>query len=365
MPPGNLGAERFPYRLAATEALANLRASPLRTAICLVVAGLAGAFAVAAPAFDVGRIAAYDEELIRQGVNLFTVYRDDGLGLDAARCDSLRSLPAVRAAGGVANATRVVSAVDAGVSFDLIEASPGFAATMWPAWQQEADDGLAAAGARVADRLGISDSGFVAHLDRGEIGRTLVRAADGTARAPELSNAVVVPVAPVGRLAQCWVESQPGSRAQVEALLVGWFDEPARMLVTAAMRDEQIAASPADQLADRPSQWSPLVVAAVIVIFQAALWLARRTEIGLYGLLGLRRGRLAAMVSADFLFSTAVPLAAGSLIATCWLAPRLDGAVLAAITWDCLRLAALLPLAVLAIVAMLSMVKPFDAIRGR
>ncbi|MDR0626005.1 MAG: hypothetical protein LBG11_01885 [Bifidobacteriaceae bacterium] len=365
MPPREAAPSRFPYRLAANEALANLRASPVRTAVSAAVGILLGALAVVAPTVDVGRITAYNDELVRAGSNLFAVHRNDGQSLDAARCDSLRALPGVVSAGGVAGARRVVSTVDAGVSFDLIEASPGYAATMWPTLQGRPDDGSARVGTRVASRLGISDSGWVPYLAVGAADRVEVVAASAEARLAELSNAIVVPVAPVGALTQCWVEAEPGAREQVEELLVGWFDEPVPTFVASFMAGEQLASSPADQLADRLSRWAPLAVVLVVTIFQVALWLARRAEVGLYGLMGLRGARLATMVSVDFLFATAAPVGAGMVAAACVMAPRLTAVVLEATAWDCLRVWVMLPLAPLAVHATATIVKPFDAIRGR
>ncbi|MDR0366218.1 MAG: hypothetical protein LBH68_05270 [Bifidobacteriaceae bacterium] len=330
-----------------------------------VVGILLGALAVVAPTVDVGRIRAYNDELVRAGWNLFAVHRNDGQSLDAARCDSLRAMPGVVAAGGVVASRRVVSTIDAEVSFDLIEATPGYAATMWPTLQERADDGSVRAGTRVARRLGISDSGWVPYLVAGVGDSVEVVATAAEARSAELSNALVVPVAPVGGVKQCWVEAEPGAREQVEEQLVGWFNETAPTFVASFMGGEQLASSPADQLANRLSRWAPLAVVLAVTVFQVALWLARRAEVGLYGLMGLRGTRLATMVSVDFLFGTAAPLGAGMFAAACVMAPRLTGVVLEATAWDCLRVWALLPLAPLCVHAAASMIKPFDAIRGR
>jgi hypothetical protein len=100
-------------------------------------------------------------------------------------------------------------------------------------------------------------------------------------------------------------------------------------------------------------------------VFQCALWLARRSEIGLYTLAGLTGGRLAAMAVTDYLLTTAVPLAMGAMSAAVWLAPTLGDLVLTLTAWDCLRTAALAALIPLLVLAPLRAVKPFDAIRGR
>jgi hypothetical protein len=356
---------RFPFRLAAGEAMANLRASPVRTAVAFVVGVAMGALIVAAACFEVGRIVAYDEELRLAGANLFVVQRADGQGVDAARCDSLRSRRGVVTAGGVASAERVVSSVDTGVSFDLLRASPGYAAVTWPELQQGVDSGAVFAGSRVTEALGIADRGGLAYAGHGTPGYTEVSVAVGEARWPEAINHVVVPVAPVGRLSQCYVEADPGARGDVESLLVGWFDEPARLLVNAAMPEAPLGMSPNGQLASRFTRWAPLAAAVFILVVQSVLWIARRTDVGLYGLLGLRGARLAAMVATDWVFTVLVPVCAGMCLAAAWLASRLDGLVLAVTAWDCLRTVALLAVIPLVVVALLKMVKPFDAIRGR
>ncbi|MDR0591807.1 MAG: hypothetical protein LBG60_00830 [Bifidobacteriaceae bacterium] len=365
MPPRELVAGGFSCRLAIAEALANLRASPARAVASAVLGLLAGALTVVATSLDVGRIVAYDDDLIATGTNLFIVQRSDGLGLDAARCDSLRSQPGVVAAGGVASAKRVVSTVDSAVSFDLIQASPGYAAVVWPQLQRQAGDGLAVASARVAERLGIADSGGVPYISAEAADYVEVAVAPGQPRESAQVSSVVVPTAPTGRLSECWVEAASGAREGVEALALGWFDEPVRMLVTPAMLELPLGSSPAEQLAQRFSRWIPLAAALVVTAFQTALYLARRADLGLYGLLGLRGCQLAAMVAADSMFTVMAPVGLGMLMAAAWCASELTGAVLAATAWDCLRLAALLTLVPLVVLVLAKSVKPFDAIRGR
>jgi hypothetical protein len=166
-------------------------------------------------------------------------------------------------------------------------------------------------------------------------------------------------------LASCYVEALPGARASVEALALAWFDEPSRILVNSAMPAPPLGGSPDERLKARFSRWVPLGAVTVVVAFQCALWLARRSDVGLYGLLGLRSSRLAAMVAADFVFAVAAPVAAGALLAAVCLAPRLTGMVLVVTAWDCARAATLLALVPLVIFGLLAMVKPFDAVRGR
>ncbi|MDR2566800.1 MAG: hypothetical protein LBC97_12270 [Bifidobacteriaceae bacterium] len=362
---GGRPAKRLPLRLAVSEALANLRASPAKTLTSCLVGLMAGAAVVTAPALEVSRIAAYNDELVAAGANLFVVQRDDRQGLDAGRCDSLRSLPGVIGAGGVASVRRAVSSVDSGVSFDLAKASPGYAALVWPALRGQPDTGMAVVGARVASRLGIADSGTLPYVVARVNERVEVMAAPGQPRSSEQGNLVVVPVAPAGQLQECWVEAAPGARENVELLLLGWFDEAARTLVTPGVLGEPLDSSPAGQLAARLSGWVPLAAAAVLALFQAALWLGRRTDMGLYGLLGLRGGRLALMVASDWAFTALAPFAAGALLAGAWLAPQLAGVVLAVTAWDFARAATLVTLVPLAVFGMLAAIKPFDAIRGR
>ncbi|MDR2379351.1 MAG: hypothetical protein LBD70_08020, partial [Bifidobacteriaceae bacterium] len=189
--------------------------------------------------------------------------------------------------------------------------------------------------------------------------------APGLTRLTGLDNSLVVTAPPVGKLISCLVEAEPGARAGLDELLVGWFDEPARVLVTSAMAGAPLGASPVDELSNRLSRWAPAAVAVFVLAFQAALWLSRRADLGLYGLLGMRGGGLAAMVATEFAFTVAAPGGAGALLAATALAPRLEGVTLALTAWDCLRTAALLALVALAVVGLLRLVKPFDAIRGR
>jgi hypothetical protein len=360
----------FPRRLAAREALANLRANWVRSTVAQAVGLVIGALMVGVTLFDVGRIAAYNEELVQAGANMFTVQREDAMGLDAGRCDALVGMPGIKGAGGFQGVERAVSLVDPGISFDLVTASPGYAAMIWPppdaaaAGSSEAL-GRAVAGGRVAERLGVSQGGGLSYSAAGVPGHIEVRPAAGPARSAESDNWVVVPVAPVGVVAHCMVEAVPGARAAVESLLVGWFDEPVRTIVSAVMPEPPLGMSPSDQLASRLSRWIPLVATAALLTFQAALWLARRADLGLYGLLGLRRSRLAIMVLTDYLFTAVVPVCAGAVAMAAWRASELKGLVLSLTALDFARAGALMALAPAAIIGLLALTKPFDAIRGR
>ncbi|MDR1633750.1 MAG: hypothetical protein LBS27_02250 [Bifidobacteriaceae bacterium] len=358
------GDARFPYRLAAREALANLAASPVRAVVCFGVQALLGALLVAGTTLEVGQIVTDYDALTAAGANMFVAQRVDGGGIDAARCDSLLGRPGVIGAGGLVSSERVTAKVDPGVSFDLMRASPGYAALVWPDLDRSV--GAPVVGARVADKLGVFDSGSVAYVARdGSQDLAEVVSAPGAARIGELGNSMVVPVAPVNRLTQCWVEAAPGARASVEELLVGWFDEPTRVLVAPAVLAAAPGSGPADRLDRRLSYWAPLAVVGATGVFQAVLWLGRRADLGLYGLLGLRGGRLAVMVVTDWAFTVLAPFCAGVMAAAVVMAGRLEGLTLELAAWDCLRAAALLALAPLAVLALATMVKPFDAIRGR
>jgi hypothetical protein len=324
-----------------------------------------GGLVVVAPALDVSRIVATNDQMVAVGVNLLVAQRDDREPIDAALCDALRSRPGVLAAGGATSSKRVVSAVDSGLSFDLVQATPGYAAVIWPDLQglPEANHGLA--GHRVAEQLGVADGAGVPYVWGATTGFVEAAAAPGQARAADHTNSIVVPVAPVGSVVQCFVEAEPGARAALEQLLLGWFDQPANMLVTPLVTALSFGADPDTQLTNRFSRWIPLAAALVLAAFTTALWLSRRTEVGLYGLLGLRGVALTVMVTTDYVLTVVTPVFAGALAAIVYLAPQLNGMVLTVTLIDCARMAALLPLLPLFQTALLKLVKPFDAIRGR
>jgi hypothetical protein len=168
-----------------------------------------------------------------------------------------------------------------------------------------------------------------------------------------------------GSVSECWVEAVAGARSDVESLLVGWFEEPARILVTRALSGLAVGESPADRLKHRVSQWVPLAVFVFSAVFHASLWIGRRADMGLYRLLGLTGGGMAAMVAMDYVFAALAPFAIGLFGAEVLLAKglRLLAATIAA--WDALRAVALLTSVPLLILGLLLTVKPFEAIRGR
>jgi hypothetical protein len=361
----------FPARFAVGEACANLRASPVRTAALSLLAFCAGLVVAMAPTADVGMIEEAQRSLVAQGANLFRAQRADNAGLDAVACDALRAVTGVRAAGGVLRAEQITATVGQGSVLSLIRATPGFAAVMWPGLQGTPAADTAVAGAKAAAAGLVENGGVVPYRSAlAEAGEEAVRWVDtapagAAAREFEYDWAIVVPAPPAGRVGVCLVEAQPGARRDVESILANWFDEAAPVRVYPLMVESSASSGTGQALAHRFTRFVPGAVAGFLLVVQASLWWARRGEIGIYGLLGLRGRSLAAMVATDQVLVLVLPYCAGVAAAFAAAAPTLTGIVLRTVGLDALRGFALLALVPLAVFGMLSMIKPFDAVRGR
>jgi hypothetical protein len=199
------------------------------------------------------------------------------------------------------------------------------------------------------------------------LSRIEVAAAPGAARVYEYDSAVVVAAGPTGWVTECLVEAEPGARDAVELVLTRWFSQDAGAGIrvypwSVPVSGEQ---SPDYLLHQRASRWVVLGAVGLVAAVQGFLWLARRGETGIYRLLGLRGGSLAAMVVADQMLVSVAPFSAGVLGAGIARAGDLNGMALTMTAIDVARGYCLLALVPLLILLLLKTVSPLDAIRGR
>lgn len=293
-------------RTIVHEALANLGASGIRggvvgIALSTMVAGLVSAeLATAADVKD--QVRRFDAA----GGRVAVVDGPDGLAAD--RCEELRWRPFVSAAGGWRR-TGQRSALNAPrVPFELWEITGDIVRVWDPRSSTPSRPGYVV-GRAVAQEIGLRDGAWLG-LDG--MPAAPVTVADPSDRNPLAARAILDPVAPSGRLAQCWVELVANALPAALSYLPAHFapDEvEARPLTSRGAFD----VNPGEMLARRPQRWAWVLVGLVgaTVLTLAALF--RRADAAVYRAFGLRRLGLLLMHQVEAIVLVSGALLIGSL----------------------------------------------------
>ncbi len=292
------------WRLTAVirEALANLAASGARAGVLLVgLGGLVGALTWAelsfasdvkeqARRFDMagGRVAVVD------GPN----------GLDAAFCEELSWKPYVVAAGGWREGGQVIAASSPGVFFERWVVTGDIVRVWDPRFESRTDAGYIA-GLAAAGELGLADGGWLTLAGESSAPVTV---ADLAPRNQFAARRILDPVAPTGRLAQCWVEFSPEAFEAGLLWLPAHF-APDEAAARRAVSRGEFGVDPLDMLAGRPQRWGWLPVGAVGAAMLSLMALFRRSETAVYRAFGVRLRGLLIMHQIE-----AIVLVLGSLI---------------------------------------------------
>lgn len=296
------------WRLGAIlhEALANLAASGVRggalgVALSTMLAGLV--LAELATAAEV-------EEQVRRfdaaGGRVVVVDGPDGLA--ASRCEELRWLPVVIAAGGWRRAGQRSAPNAPNVPFELWEIT-GDIVRVWDPRSSPGSRPGYVVGRAVAQELGLRD-GALLGLDG--MPAAPVAIADPSGRNPFAARVILDRVAPSGRLAQCWVELAPNALPAVLRWLPAHFapgEVEARPLVSRGAFD----VDPGEMLARRPQRWAWALVGLVGAMVLAVTALSRRADAALYRAFGLRRLGLLLMHQVEAIVLVSGALLVGSL----------------------------------------------------
>ncbi|PPG90648.1 hypothetical protein [Rathayibacter rathayi] len=355
---------RLRARSVVTEAARNARARPWPGLLAAAAALLAGLLVPSLTSLEIGALEAKAATLVTDGATVVSITAAERRPLPAAKCEELRGVEGVVAAGGTI-ATGTVHGAD-GSSVSLLRVTAGFPRVLWPGDALRTDlPASAVAGRLLAERAGLLGPGLVVGLADGEPAAQswVDQVAGHSPRLPFADRALVV-VDPAGRTVQeCLVEAEPGAAAAVGALASSWF--PADLQTTAAPIAPALGGIGAldAEVEGRLSRIGALLGALLCALGLAASWLAQRADIALYRSLGLSTGRLLLMLAVQAGLTTGVGVIIGL------------GAAVVLLPWSplALRLAATDVAAMLALMTALPLLgaailprgRGLDALRGR
>lgn len=236
---------------------------------------------------------------------------DGANGVDASACDQLRWRSGIVAAGGYRVAGQVVASTSPRVTFALWEVT-GDVTRVWDPNRARSIGPGYLVGAAAARELGLRD-GSLLQLHGQE--PVPVGTVDPSPRNEAAARVVMSPAAPRGRVAQCWVEFEPGRYEAGLAWLAAYFaadDSEVRRAVDRGM----FGVDPDVILNTRPQRWGwvPIGIVTGALITLAAIF--RRPEAALYQAFGVTRTGVLVMHHVE---ATAI-VGASLAIGTTWAA---------------------------------------------
>lgn len=204
-------------------------------------------------------------------------------GVDAQVCESLSAYPQVVAAGGMRGSGEIRTANAPGTRFSRLEVTRGLVRIWDPEANEEPTIPGYLIGAAAATELGLTTGGFVVS-EEGQLAAVTV--IDPSRRNQFASRSFLDLTAPIGRLDQCWVESQP----QAFEAGLDWLPAAFAGDQVEARRNVdrgQFATDPAQLLASRPQRWSWVAVGGIATAIITLMALFRRAETAVYRAFGL------------------------------------------------------------------------------
>jgi hypothetical protein len=266
-----------------SEALRNMVAMPLRAAITVsLFAAIFGGLAVTD--FQV------TEEVLNLRADLdahgarVVIATGEG-GLSAARCDALRGLAGVTAAGGVRLGDPVTLRSAPRLRFQSGAVTAGILEVWDPTFTGEYGAGFVVGGS-FAEELAVTP-GTVLVLSDSRLDRigVVLNVKD---RNRAVDRWLMEVVAPAGRISECWVEFSPGSLNVAVSLLGAWFEPQARQVVVRPLIPTgEFTRDPTRELAARPQAGAWLPLGLIVGLVTSLLTWLRRSEAGLYAALGV------------------------------------------------------------------------------
>lgn len=282
-------------RLAAREGLANARTGGRLSGVVVVVVALVACGLGLANALDVTRLVRAEERWIDAGAFVSVVESGsqvDGAVIDAAACDRLARVDGIEASFGVTvRDTAAEPAHAPGTRATIAVATPGvyrFLGAREPRAPGILVPPEAAAQTGLVDgevtRFLLTSSGGVPVA---EIEATAVLVGE-SALAEQLLGAYILPVAPTGSVAQCYVRSDAGSldavRQYVGAALASPDGTPA--VARPRLSGEAYGIDFSTAYHDRVLAWAWPAGAVVLAALWAALQRTRRARWAIYATFG-------------------------------------------------------------------------------
>ncbi len=295
------------------EAWSNLVSGWPRTlALALIVAGVAAGL-TASELTTLRRIVLFERGFVSAGGNVVIATNERRIPAD--RCSLLVARPDVVAAGGVQVAGPSEVNVAPGTLFQTALMTSGVAA-VWDPRQARTSEALSrgiAVGSAAASELGVAPGAYLG-MGSGRPQRVGV-VLDVAERNPQAARWILFPVAPIGMVDQCWVEFVSGVGETGVALLEHLFADTGRELVVRPwIKLDEFARSPIEELRTRPQSRAWLPVGTVLaLLFWLALW-SRRSELGLYRALGMKRVEMLVHIQAEAVLVVVI----GGMLGVVW-----------------------------------------------
>jgi len=309
----------FSWRTTFDEALRNLRANALLSVSLAAVTAMLGLSASLFTMSEVGALVSNFHQLVRSGGYVVSATGSNGSLLSAARCEALRSIQGVKAAGGRFATERITSPLLPSSWVELVTGTPGLGYIYWPSsLDVDYQPGGVSVGDGIATRLGIDAPAYLplASSSGSEL-IEITSIAPPSERTDQANNSVFIPVAPFGVVQECYVESEPSAASAIGGLLAGWFDDEVNV------RPLHPGFSPASykELHGRASFFASYGAGLLGGLSFGLVVFARRQEYALYRSLGMTPWRISLMLVVELATLVVMPIAIGASLAILLIRP--------------------------------------------
>lgn len=327
----------FRPSIILNEVISNALASRIATAVSMTLVAVITFAVIGASVMETRAI---EDRLLDYQIRggYVAVITDKGhQPLSGSRCEQLRTVSGVVAAGGIVSQGNVT--VDYAPTASIVRTigTPGLAEVYWPGLSVSNQLPSTVVGGSLAERLGLTP-GVVWQYNSSERAvefSTVGRVGLGSARDPLMDTGVYESASPSSDVINCMVESDPGAVSAVGAVISGWFND--EIVVSDWLQSEKPPNS-ARPLSTRISLWLPLVASLVFLAFFAISTTSKRAEYAIYRVLGLGDRGLALLILGEWAALALLPSAVGLTVGLVVFHSSLTGMTLEATTGDQLRL---------------------------
>jgi len=358
----------FSTRTLLRETLRNLRAGSAQAIAIAAVAGTLAFGLCLASSTELSSIKMQHDRLIERGAYVFSISDITGQPLDGSRCEELRTVPGVVAAGGIISNATISPTLSQSTTIAYSEGTPGLAQVLWPKGFRDSASNVAGVvvGAGLADRYGLRAGALFSAVDRSGFENLFAigAVARKSERAEAFDRAILNVVAAESDIATCLVESRPSAVTALSKVLIGWFSL-SETRATSYYVSDRSSISPTEQLNTRLSQYAPIAAGSIMVVLFSLVTMARRGDFALYAVLGLGKRGLGTILIVEYVLLLLIPSCVGLSVAIVALGSGVDQFVLDQTALDSLRFIFLASIAPVASMIAISFNPPLDYLRGR
>ncbi len=316
-----------------SEVLANLRASPLLTALIGVIAFVGTLGSLFFVGSETASISRDWQHRVEAGVYVFVAAPLFGSGVPAPLCDSANSVTGVIGAGGIYERSEVTPAQSPQSTASILRVTPGFPSATWSKFKLRGDSSVIAP-RDFAERFGFVPMRDFVFKDKGgsawdsaKIGIVMTQRnlIDGVNDA-----LVIVQSARSGAVQTCIISTSPASANTVGTALNGVFGSA--YTVKPFIESEVESRTPQQLLDARAGLWATTLFGLSMMTLQLLLWIGRRRDFALYLTVGMTPHDLRHMLCSESAIKILLPATAGSVLACLLLADTPHIAVQASAT---------------------------------